>query len=122
MIISTESNEPIYIQIAKGIETDIINGSLKEEEPAYSQYQIAKQYQINPATAAKGINLLVKEGVLIKKRGLSMQVAKGAIKLIIKKRRKIFLSTTIPNIITKANELHFSKVELTQLIKDFKEE
>ena len=59
----------IYLQISQMIETDILRGVLLEEERVPSTNELAKLYTINPATAAKGINLLVEAGVLSKKRG-----------------------------------------------------
>lgn len=65
-----EQNKLIYIQIAETIEADILKGILLEEEQVPSTNQFAKMLQINPATAAKGVNLLVDEGILYKKEGL----------------------------------------------------
>ena len=60
--------KPIYLQIKEMIETDILREIFMEEERVPSTNELAKLYAINPATAAKGINLLVDEGVLYKKR------------------------------------------------------
>ena len=109
------------MQIAEGIETDIINGLLEEEKNAYSQYQISKQFSINPATAAKGINLLVNSGILYKKRGLGMFVSKGAGEMIRKKRKETFLSATIKNFMQEAEKLGISKTELKSMIDSYKE-
>ena len=78
---------PIYIQIANAIEDDILLGKLKEGEKCYSQVVLAKELNINPATAAKGIRLLVERGVLEKVRGQAMTVKVGAMKEI--KERKV---------------------------------
>ena len=64
----------IYIQISEMIETDICRGILLEEEKVPSTNELAKLYTINPATAAKGVNILVDEGILYKKRGIGMFV------------------------------------------------
>ena len=68
----------IYLQIAEMIETDILRDILLEEERVPSTNELAKLYAINPATAAKGVNILVDEGILYKKRGIGMFVAEGA--------------------------------------------
>lgn len=60
----------IYLQIAEMIETDILRDILLEEERVPSTNELAKLYAINPATAAKGVNILVDEGILYKKRGI----------------------------------------------------
>ncbi len=95
MKLSHDSIKPIYIQIAEGIEDDILDDILIENKQAYSQYQIAKQFNINPATAAKGINLLVHEGILYKKRGMGMHVSEGAKEMIQVKRKENFYSTML---------------------------
>ena len=77
----------IYLQIREMIERDILRDNLQEEERVPSTNELAKLYAINPATAAKGINLLVDEGILYKKRGIGMFVAAGA-KEQIKKKKK----------------------------------
>ena len=56
----------IYIQIAEMIENDILRDVIMEEERVPSTNELAKLYTINPATAAKGINLLVDNGILYK--------------------------------------------------------
>ncbi len=77
----------IYLQIAKMLEDSILRGIYQEGEQVPSTNELARQYSINPATAAKGINLLVDDGVLYKKRGIGMFVADGAVALVQKKRR-----------------------------------
>ena len=43
-----------------------------------STNEFAAYHRINPATAAKGINLLVDDGILEKRRGIGMFVVPGA--------------------------------------------
>ena len=59
----------IYLQIARMLEDDILRGVYREEEQVPSTNELARGYNINPATAAKGINLLVADGILYKRRG-----------------------------------------------------
>lgn len=112
MIIDQNDLKPIFIRIAEGIEDDIINGILQEDEAAYSQNQIAKQCGINPATALKGLNLLVDEGTLYKKRGVGMYVSRGAKEMILKKRKQLFLSKMLNEIKLEAVKLNISKAEV----------
>jgi GntR family transcriptional regulator len=119
VIIEQESLKPIYVQIAEGIEDDILNGLLNEDEQSYSQYQIAKQFNVNPATAAKGINLLVTEEILYKKRGLGMHVSVGARKMIQGKRKEKFFSSVLKELLIEAKKLDISKQELKKMIDDF---
>lgn len=119
MKILLDDSKLIYMQIADSIEDDILNGSLKEEEQVYSTNQFAKLYGINPATAAKGINLLVDEGILYKKRGIGMFVVTGAKDVIIDKRKKQFVEEYISKLINEANKLNITKEELINLIKAY---
>ena len=57
----------IYLQISEMIENDILRDILLEGEKVPSTNELAKFFKINPATAAKGVNLLVDEGILYKK-------------------------------------------------------
>ena len=79
-----EQNKLIYLQIAETIESDILKDILLEEEQVPSTNQFAKMLQINPATAAKGVNVLVDEGFYIKERDRNV-CCKGAKEVVLKK-------------------------------------
>ncbi|WP_308781617.1 GntR family transcriptional regulator, partial [uncultured Clostridium sp.] len=79
MKIKLDDSKPIYLQIAEGIEDDILNGFLEEESQVMSTTQFSEIYGINPATSRKGMNILVEEGILYKKRGIGMFVKSGAL-------------------------------------------
>jgi len=117
-LLDLSSDKSIYIQIAEMIENHIILGSLKEEDQAPSTNEFARIYQINPATARKGLNLLVDEGILYKKRGLGMFVAEGARQKILMKRQVSFLADTLPEVIREANRLEIDIEELIGHIKE----
>ncbi|MHC8521336.1 GntR family transcriptional regulator [Rossellomorea sp. H39__3] len=69
MILNSNSSKPIYVQIAEWIETEILSDALQADQKVYSQYQLSDMLNINPATAGKGLSLLVDEEVLYKKGG-----------------------------------------------------
>ena len=106
----------IYLQIKEMIERDILRDILLEEERVPSTNELAKLYAINPATAAKGVNLLVDEGILYKKRGIGMFVATGAKETIRKKRREHFFENYVKDMLTEAANLGISKEELIEMI------
>ncbi len=106
----------IYIQIKEMIETDILRDILLEEERVPSTNELAKLYAINPATAAKGVNLLVDEGILYKKRGIGMFVASGAKQVIVRKRKERFFDDYIRSLLTEAASLGITKEELIDMI------
>ena len=107
---------PIYIQIANGIEDDILSGRLNEGDHCYSQVVIAKELNINPATAAKGIRLLVERGVLEKVRGQAMTVREDAVKMIKQRKTRETLTDMIEALVQEAKKLDISQEELMQKI------
>lgn len=119
-MLDLSSEKSIYVQIAESIENEILLGNLMEEDQAPSTNQFAKVYQINPATAGKGLNLLVEEGILYKKRGLGMFVVEGAKKKILKKRQDVFFKDVLPEIMTEADRLEITTKEIIKYIDDFK--
>ena len=108
----------IYIQIKEKIENDILRDIIQEEEKVPSTNELAKIYTINPATAAKGINLLVDEGILYKRRGIGMFVADGAKQMIVSKRKKSFYVTYIRSLLQEAEGLGITKQEVIAMIQD----
>ncbi|HLQ98686.1 MAG TPA: GntR family transcriptional regulator, partial [Candidatus Dormibacteraeota bacterium] len=85
-----DENKPIYLQIKEHLEDSIIKETIESGERVPSTNEFAKYYKINPATAAKGINELVDEGILYKRRGVGMFVTENARELLIEKRKKTF--------------------------------
>ena len=108
----------IYIQIKEMIEDDILRDVLLEEERVPSTNELARLYAINPATAAKGVNLLVDEGILYKKRGIGMFVATGAKAQIQGKRREQFYDNYVKSLMAEAMSLGITKKELVAMILD----
>ncbi len=92
-----DGSEPIYVQIAQMIRSQVLAGELAEEEQVMSTTQLATTFRINPATAAKAFAGLVDEGVLYKRRGLGMFVAPGAReRLLADHRRRYFDEVLAP--------------------------
>ena len=108
----------IYLQIARMLEDDILRGVYREEEQVPSTNELAREYGINPATAAKGINLLVTDGVLYKRRGIGMFVAPGAMAAVKGKRRKALGEQYLLPLLREAKSLGLGKEELLAMVKD----
>lgn len=111
----------IYLQICEMIETDILRDILLEEERVPSTNELAKQYTINPATAAKGINILVDMGILYKKRGIGMFVASGAKDAIKTARKKTFKEKYAVPLVREARGLGISRQEIVSMIESIME-
>jgi len=115
-----DQDKPIYLQIREKIEDQIVNQQLKEGEQAPSTNQLVSFYKINHATVSKGVNQLVEEGILFKKRGIGMFVAEGAREKLIQKRKDAFLDNYVVGIVQEAEKLGISTQELFDLIKKCK--
>ena len=63
MELDFNGEKPIFQQIAEGLEDGILSGAFPEEGQIPSITEFSVLYKITPATALKGINLLVEEGV-----------------------------------------------------------
>ena len=122
MNISNDSITPIYIQIAEWIENEILADRIQEAEKVYSQYQLAELFNINPATAGKGLTILLENEIVYKRRGLGMFVQEGAKELILAKRRDEKLSKLAKEIVQEAKRLFVRDEELIDLIKKVQRE
>ncbi len=110
----------IYLQISEMIENDILRDIILEEERAPSINELVKMHTINPATATKGINILVDEGILYKKRGIGMFVSLGAKEKIKERRKEEFYDRYIKNLVIEAQRLEITQDELMNMIKKVK--
>ena len=117
MKLNTEGTKPLYIQISQWLETEILSGNIKENEKIYSQYQLAEMFNINPATAAKGLNILADEKILYKKRGLGMFVETNAKENILRKRKDRNLKPLIWELVMESERLDITEDELINMIK-----
>lgn len=115
-----DNNKPIFIQVKEIIEDQIVNNQLKEEDQAPSTNQLVSFYKINHATVAKGINQLVDEGILYKKRGIGMFVAEGAKEKLMTKRKEAFADGYIVPMIIEATKIGISLNEIISLIEKIK--
>jgi GntR family transcriptional regulator len=89
-----DESRPIFLQIAEQIENDII-----------------------AATAGKGVNLLVDEGILYKKRGIGMFVADGSRARLVAARRETFTTQYVRPLVEEAAKLGISPDQLADLIR-----
>lgn len=110
-----DDNKPIFQQIKDQIEDSIINGAIKPGERAPSTNEFAQYYQINPATAAKGINELVNENILFKKRGVGMFVTSNARELLVEKRKEHFFENFIIPLKEEAQKLQLSHDDVLKM-------
>lgn len=117
MKIDFGSEKPIYLQIMEEIEEAIFIGVFEEETQIPSTTEISTGFKINPATVLKGMNLLVEEGLIYKKRGLGMFVTSGAKSLITSKRKDDFYKHYIHPMLKEAEKLKIEVAEIIQQIE-----
>lgn len=112
-----QNERPIFLQIAEQLEEGILSGAYPEESrvPSITEYSVT--YKINPATALKGINLLVDAGLIYKKRGLGMFVAAGAKEKLKSQRRDLFYHDYIEKLVREAKNLGLTTSELAEMIE-----
>lgn len=117
MKIDTNIEKPIFLQIAEQLEDSIFTGIFSEETKIPSTNEISALLNINPHTVLKGMNMLVDEEIIYKKRGLGMFVKEGAVKKIRKKRQGQFYDQYIASLVEEASKLGMSKEEVIALIE-----
>jgi len=113
-----EDGKPIFVQIAERIEDDIVDGALPDGGQAPSTNEIAAFYRINPATAGKGVNRLVDDGILVKRRGIGMFVADGARERLLARRRASFVADFVAPLLSEADALGIGPDEVAALIRE----
>src|SRR5690625_1566482 len=111
-----DENRPIYLQIKEYVEDSIINETLKAGDRVPSTNEFATFFNINPATAAKGVNELVHEGILFKRRGIGMFVTENARQILLNKRKEEFYEHYMLPLKDEAKKLEISKEQLVEMI------
>jgi GntR family transcriptional regulator len=109
---------PLFVQVAERLAGEIADGGLAGGERVPSGNELAAFYRINPATAAKGINVLADEGLLEKRRGIGMFVAAGARARLLARRRAQFTQRYVEPLLTEASRLGIDTDELLALVKE----
>ncbi len=117
MTLNFADEKPIYLQISEEIEDAILSGAFEEDGQIPSTTEISVNYKINPATALKGINLLVENKIVYKKRGLGMFVSMGAKEQILQKRKQAFYESYIISLLSEAAKLNMTKSEILEMIE-----
>ncbi len=112
-----DDSRPIFLQLAEMLEDGIISGAFPEggQIPSITEYSAA--LKINPATALKGINLLVDAGLVYKKRGVGMFVAEGAREALLERRRESFYASQAKPAAREAKALGITLDELKKMME-----
>lgn len=117
MNLNFDSEKPIYLQLSEEIEDAVLSGAYQEETQIPSTTEISVSYKINPATALKGINRLVDDGIVYKKRGVGMFVSTGAKEKILDKRKETFFEDYVTSMILEARKLSITKEDILKMLE-----
>lgn len=112
-----ETTAPLFRQIADLVEDAVVDGSLAEGDRAPSTNELASFHAINPATARKGLQLLVDRGVLAKRRGIGMFVEPGARDRVLARRREAFAADYLAPLVDEAHNLGLTRTDLHDLVE-----
>jgi GntR family transcriptional regulator len=113
-----DDGAPIFSQIAERLADDIAEGTLAEGDRVPSTNELAAFYRINPATAAKGINVLTDGGLVEKRRGIGMFVATGARAQLLEDRRRKFADRFVQPMVAEAARLGIDADSLVSMVRD----
>lgn len=117
------STTPLYMQIANWLETEILKGNFKVNEKIYSQYQLADLFQVNPATAAKGLTLLSNQKILYDRRGLGKFITAEATDIIKQKRKEEVVTLLVKKLVSEAVYLDMDEETLIEkIVLSYREE
>lgn len=117
MVLKLTDDKPIYLQIKEYIEDSIMDDVMKAGERVPSTNELAKHYQINPATARQGMNELVTENILQMKRGVGMFVTEEAKEILIEERQQTFYENYIIPMQKEARKLQITDDQLDNMLK-----
>ena len=115
--VAVDDGRPLFVQIAEQIQGQIVDGTMPDESQVPSINELAAFHRINPATALKGVNILVDDGVLYKRRGIGMFVAQGAREVLMARRRDSFRSQFVRPLVIEAGKLAITPQQLTHMIE-----
>src|ERR1700733_1705199 len=113
-----DEGAPLFVQVAERLAAEIADGGLAEGDRVPSGTELAAYYRINPATAAKGINVLIDDGLLEKRRGIGMFVADGARARLLDRRRTRFAEHYIAPMVAEARRLGIDAEQLVSLVQE----
>ncbi len=114
---SLHDKKPIFLQIKEVIEDQIINNQLQNHEQIPSINQLVQFYKVNHITVSKGINLLVEEGIIYKKRGVGMFVMEGAKGKLLLQRREDFAEGFVLPMLKEAKKLQLSDSAIMEIME-----
>lgn len=110
------NEKPIFIQLAEAVEDNILKGIYAEETQIPSTTEVAMTLKVNPATVNRGVNMLVDEGTIYKKRGIGMFVSTGAREKILARRKRAFFQDFLLPLLEEAKNIGLSREDVVRML------
>ncbi len=102
------NDKAIYLQMADRLCDEILSGKYKDDDRIPSVREYAVLLEVNTNTAVKAYEQLAREEVIYNKRGLGYFVTPGAMKHILKARKKEFMKEKLPELFRQMRLLDIS--------------
>ena len=118
MQLDPDLEKPIYLQLAEAVEDNILKGIYDEETQIPSTTEVSVTLKVNPATVNRGVNLLVDEGIIYKRRGVGMFVSQGAREKILARRRQAFYQDFLLPLMEEASNLGLTRDDELGMLRD----
>lgn len=118
MQLDPDLEKPIYLQLAEAVEDNILKGIYDEETQIPSTTEVSVTLKVNPATVNRGVNLLVDEGIIYKRRGVGMFVSQGAREKILARRRQAFYQDFLLPLLEEASNIGLSRDDVLRMLRD----
>lgn len=115
--INTGSPEPIYRQLVEQVKRRVAAGQIRAGDEIPSVRELAQALAVNPMTISKAYSMLEAEGVLERRRGLSMVVAGQHRRAQPAASRIELLRPTLERAAQEARQLQLPRAEVLALLK-----
>ncbi|MFN4116622.1 MAG: GntR family transcriptional regulator [Inhella sp.] len=115
--INTGSAEPIYRQLMDQLRRRVAAGQWVAGHELPSVRELALQLAVHPMTISKAYGLLESEGLLQRRRGLSMVIAAGHVRPAAARERIEQLRPTLERAAAEARELAIPPAQALQLFE-----
>lgn len=121
IFINNNGGAPIYDQIYNQIKTNIINGTLEENEPLPSIRNLAKDLKISVVTTKRAYDELEKEGFIYTLNAKGSYVAPRNVELLREENLKK-IEAYMEEIINLAKTCNLTEDEILDMLKTLMEE
>jgi len=113
--IDHHSGQPIYRQVIEQIRRQIMAGQLVEDTQLVSVRDLAGQLKVNPMTISKAYSLLENEGLLERRRGVGLFVARLHREQTDREKARL-LEETMTKAVTAAIQFGIPKKEAAEML------